>query len=338
MSPFLFVLAAEGLNGLLSKAVELKLFSPFMVGDEGPGVTHLQFSDDTILVGVPTFENLWCLKAVLRSFEMVSGMKINFYKSKLVGKNVDADFMTMASCFLHCKIGGLPFQFLGIPVGVNPRKVVTWNPVLEAMRSRLGSWQNKFLSLGGRVTFLNSVLNSIPIHWLSFYKMPRAIVKEITRLQRNFLWAGTADNHKIPWVRWSQVCKRKEEGGLGVKNVEDFNKSLLCKWLWRILTNDNKLWCKLVRARMGVDDELFETRRGAVRISSVWWEDICRIGKENNGLFFKEISKRLGSGESVKFWKEVWLGTEAFAVMFPRLISSKKNGLVNQMGDWDGEI
>lgn len=33
----------------------------------------------------------------------------------------------------------------------------------------------------------------------------------------------------------------KENGGLGVKNIELFNKSLLLKWKWRIL-QENRLF------------------------------------------------------------------------------------------------
>jgi hypothetical protein len=80
------------------------------------------------------------LKALLRGFEMVSGLKVNFHKSCLMGVNVSADFLEMASIFLNCKVGSMPFMYLGLPVGVNPKKLSTWEPVLERINARLRSW------------------------------------------------------------------------------------------------------------------------------------------------------------------------------------------------------
>ena len=44
---------------------------------------------------------------------------------------------------------------------------------------------------------INSVLNSIPIYYLSFMKMPVEVWKKIVRLQREFLWGGVGGGKKI---------------------------------------------------------------------------------------------------------------------------------------------
>jgi hypothetical protein len=54
-------------------------------------------------------------------FELVSGLKVNFSKSILIGVNVSTNFLHVAENFLHCKLGSLPFTYLGLPVGANPR-------------------------------------------------------------------------------------------------------------------------------------------------------------------------------------------------------------------------
>jgi hypothetical protein len=54
-------------------------------------------------------DNLWTLKAVLRGFEMASGLKVNFWKSCIMSVNVTNDFLVMASKFLNCRIW--PFAF-----------------------------------------------------------------------------------------------------------------------------------------------------------------------------------------------------------------------------------
>jgi len=49
------------------------------------------------------------------------------------------------------------------------------------------------VSLGGRITLLNAVLNVIPIFFLSFMKIPANVLKMVIRIQREFLWGGFAN-------------------------------------------------------------------------------------------------------------------------------------------------
>jgi hypothetical protein len=107
----------------------------------------------------------------------VSGLKINFVKSKLYGLNVDTSLLEAGSSFLSCRDEVVPFKFLGIPVGANPRRRDTWSPVVEAMTKRLTSWNSRQLSYGGRITLINSVLTSLPLYFFSFYKAPCCILK-----------------------------------------------------------------------------------------------------------------------------------------------------------------
>lgn len=79
LSPFLYLLVAEGLSCLMEKAVTTWRFKGCELGNDGPSV---QYADDTILVGDANWGNLWVMKAVLRCFELVSGLKVNFKKIK----------------------------------------------------------------------------------------------------------------------------------------------------------------------------------------------------------------------------------------------------------------
>jgi hypothetical protein len=170
LAPFLFLLVAEGLGGVMKRAVELNSFHGFRVGNSDVVISHLQYADDTICVGEASIDNLWSLKAILRGFEMVSGLKVNYWKSSLMGVNVSSQFLDLASTFLNCKSSSIPFMYLGLPVGANPRRVSTWEPLLESIRKRLGVWGNKFVSFGGRIVLLNSVLNVILI--FNFSRLP----------------------------------------------------------------------------------------------------------------------------------------------------------------------
>jgi hypothetical protein len=48
---------------------------------------------------------------------------------------VDNTFMEMANTFLNCIRGEIPFKYLGLPVGANPRRMSTWAPMVEKIRA-----------------------------------------------------------------------------------------------------------------------------------------------------------------------------------------------------------
>ena len=115
---------------------------------------------------------------------MASGLKINSFNICLMGINVGPEFMGMACTFLNCVQGSFPFKYLGLPVGGNSGCAKTWDPLLDQFSKTLYSWGNNYLSLGGRIVLLNSVLNVIPIFYVSFFKMLGCVAKKIVRIQR----------------------------------------------------------------------------------------------------------------------------------------------------------
>ncbi|MCI10071.1 RNA-directed DNA polymerase (Reverse transcriptase), partial [Trifolium medium] len=214
-------------------------------------ISHLQYADDTLCIDEASVDNLWTLKAILRGFESVSGLKVNFWKSGLIGVNVSPILMSMACTFLNCRPGSLPFKYLGLSIGVNPKSLSTWDPLLVHLRNRLSSWRNKHISLGGRIVMINVVLNAIPLFYLSFLKMPAKVWKKVVRIQREFLWGRGRGGKKISWVRWSVVCQDKNKGGLGVQDIRLVNISLLSKWRWRLLLPGRPLWKDVLVAKYG---------------------------------------------------------------------------------------
>ncbi|MCH97064.1 cysteine-rich receptor-like protein kinase, partial [Trifolium medium] len=63
------------------------------------------FADDTLLLGTKSWANVRALRTVLVLFEMMSGLKVNFNKSMLVGVNIDDSWFRAAATALHCKVG-----------------------------------------------------------------------------------------------------------------------------------------------------------------------------------------------------------------------------------------
>jgi hypothetical protein len=46
------------------------------------------------------------------------------------------------------------------------------------VEKRLASWKGKHLSIGGRLTVINSVLSSLPMYMMSFFAIPKDVLKK----------------------------------------------------------------------------------------------------------------------------------------------------------------
>lgn len=171
LSNFLFFLVMEVLTCMMNKEVDRGYFRSFKINKE-EDVNILQFTDDTIIMAQGCSDNLWSMKAILRGFEMMLGLKVNFYKSKTYGIHVGQWFLNVASVFLSCKTDILPFKFLGVKVGDSTKKIVIWKDAINQFKSILEVWKGRHLTMVGQVVLINQVLNEIFIYSLFFYKAP----------------------------------------------------------------------------------------------------------------------------------------------------------------------
>ncbi|MCH80733.1 LINE-1 reverse transcriptase like, partial [Trifolium medium] len=259
---------------------------------------------------------------------MRKAVELNLFKGFTVGRDgVVVSHLQYAddTVYRGSVAGVVPFKYLGLPVGANPRRIATWEPLLEHIRRKLNSWGNKFISLGGRIVLLNSVLNSIPIFYMSFMKMPSQVWKKIISIQRDFLWGGVRGGRKISWVKWDVVCLKKCDGGLGVKDVRIMNLSLLAKWRWRILQNECSLWREVIAARYGTHISFSADWSGYTfpSNSSAWWKDLRDLegAATSPNWISGAMERRVGNGRTTTFWLQNWIGGSALRDKFPRLYS-----------------
>ena len=159
LSPFLFLLAAEGFNILMNSLSDTHHFHGYKVGSPVPTVvSHLQFADDTLIIAEKSWANVRATRAVLILFEAISGLKVNFNKSQLIGINVHGSWLNEAALVLKCKDGNLPFVYLGLPIGGDVRRLSFWDPIIHRIKTRLSGWKAKHLFFYGRLVLLKSVL------------------------------------------------------------------------------------------------------------------------------------------------------------------------------------
>lgn len=153
---------------------------------------------------------------------------------------------------LGCKIGSWPLQYLGVPLGVLQKSMALREPLINKFKRNIGNWTGSNLNLAGKLVLIMVTLDSLPIYWFNFFKMPKGIQKQIDRIRRNFLW----ERNKIHLTNWSTVTRNKQQGGLGVtnlKNLEQRNLVMLGKNWWHVKTNKDTIFLKVLKVKYGID-------------------------------------------------------------------------------------
>ena len=229
LSPLLFVLAADLLQSIVNKACEGGILRLPLPNNCGPDFPIIQYADDTILIMEACPRQLFFLKAMLNSFADSTGLHVNYHKSNIYPINVTDQKMEILANTFHCKIGSLPFTYLGLPLGIQRPKLGAFLPLIQKIEKRLAS-TSIFLSQAGRLQMVNAVFSSLPTYYMCILKLPKTMIRHIDRLRRHCLWRGADLNaKKPPQVAWSSVCRPKHQGGLGVINLSLQNQALLMK-------------------------------------------------------------------------------------------------------------
>ncbi|GJX79562.1 RNA-directed DNA polymerase, eukaryota [Tanacetum coccineum] len=321
LAPYLFILIMESLHLSLSRAIEAGIFKGIKIGSS-LNISHLFYADDAVFIGEWSIANLSGITHILHCFSLLSGLSINLKKSHLLGVGIRSEDVNAAALYFGCSTMKTPFKYLGVMVGGNSSTLQAWDDTIGKLKARLSNWKLKTLSVGGRLTLLKSVLGSTPIYNMSIYKVPKSVLQTMESIRRNFFNGVQCDERKIVWIKWAKVLASKKYGGLGVSSFYALNRALLFKWVWRFISRDNSLWCRLIMSMHG--SSLYKL--SPFRYST--WKSIIRevhMLKDRGVDLISHCHIRVGNGLRTQFWNEVWIGDTQLRVMFPRIYALEIN-------------
>ena len=104
------------------------------------------------------------------------------------------------------------------------------------------------LRWGGRLTLLDSVVTQLSLYHMSMWLMNKTFIERLDKHRRKFFWQGCNKKRRYHLVRWDRICRSRDKGGLGVKDLHKQNVSLMVKWWWKLETQTG-MWQDIVRAR-----------------------------------------------------------------------------------------
>jgi exonuclease III len=312
MSPILFNIVADMLAILIDRAKadgQIRGIIPHLLDD---GLSILQYADDTIIFLDHDPKQAKNLKLLLCAFEQLSGLKINFHKSEIFCYGAAKEMEQYYTNLFGCNSGVYPFRYLGIPMHHRQLLNSEWRKVEERFEHKLSCWKAKYLSYGGRLVLLNSVLSSLPMFMMSFFEIPRGVLKNLDYFRSRFFWQGSTDRHKYRLARWDILCRPKDQGGLGILDLQLQNKCLLAKWLINLLNTDGT-WQTLLRNKYLRSRTL--TQVSAKPNDSHFWRGLMHIKDDvlAKGSFI------IKDGTYTRFWDDTWMGDKPLKDRYPSL-------------------
>ncbi|XP_019195011.1 PREDICTED: uncharacterized protein LOC109188829 [Ipomoea nil] len=304
LSPYLFLICAEGLSVLLQRAQMSGLIHGCRVARGASQISHLFFADDSLLFFRADEEEAGVIKQCLGRYEELSGQKVNYHKSSVCfSRNTSVEDRGEVAICLQVDQAPNFGKYLGLPSFVGRNKKAVFSYIEDRIKQRIGSWNNKFL----------------------------------TQRTMNKYWWGTGMDRGIHWKGWDKLSIPKKYGGMGFKDLKNFNLAMLGKQAWRPLTSPDTLVAKVYKARYYPNTTFVDAKVGGCPSHS--WRSIMAA----HDMVVARVRRRIGDGKTTLIWGHPWLPDNPSPLVHTdmpvELRHAKVVGLIDeQTATWDPHI
>ncbi|XP_061993762.1 uncharacterized mitochondrial protein AtMg00310-like [Rosa rugosa] len=120
-------------------------------------------------------------------------------------------------------------KYLELPTTIGRNKKEVFQKMNERLDFHMQGWQGKFLLKTGKLVLIKAVAQAIPTYSMSVFQLPIRVCKKFQSKVSQFWWGKGGGKRGIHWCSWKKLCKRKEERGLGFRDLRAFNQSMLAK-------------------------------------------------------------------------------------------------------------
>ncbi|XP_048621873.1 uncharacterized protein LOC125591527 [Brassica napus] len=202
------------LSLMLNRGAEERKFA-YHAKSHSTRLTHLCFADDLLIFTDGTLESVQAVISILDEFALHSGLKISVQKSSFFSSGISQDQVNLISSAMGLSPGVLPVRYLGVPLTTKKLSLYNCGPLIQQIKSRVNSWSSRALSFAGRLLLINTGSHSAKVSW--------------------------------------ETCTLdKSEGGLGCRDLVNWNTACILKLIWMLFTCSGSIWvARWIKIRVG---------------------------------------------------------------------------------------
>lgn len=230
ISSFLFLCVIEVLSIMLK---ENTLIDTVLVN----GIKKLlgMYADDVWNVIKNSPESLKQLMEMYKYFESCTGLKINYDKTEVMRIGALGPCDARVYTLFPLKWTDGPVKILGIDIYNSTQETgdKNYDIFCDKFKSKLSSWQNRGLTLLGKILVINTLLISQVVYkMLMVTTMTNERYLTLKNTIVNFLW-----DHRRPKIAYSKLILSYKDGGLKLHDLKIKDKSLKLSWVPKMLAD-----------------------------------------------------------------------------------------------------
>jgi len=262
------------------------------------------FVDDLIICGQANLHEAHTIHTALYDFCRQSGQIPNLNKSSIL-------FSRNVPDHIKNDIRGV------FPVSdLQPNTLHLGHPLIFNRKDRNKAYafiKNKFhakftsvkankLNHAGRLTYIQSVISSIPVYYMSTILFSKTFIEELTTIIKRVWWSRIQEENStrpIQFRSWEDMCQNKNNGGLGIRNLHLVNKSLIMNVAYNIVTNKNPLLSAVIKAKYYPNSSFWTVPNSTTKLA--FWSSVLQVRKELSS----NVHLQLHDGNS-SIWSSPW--------------------------------
>ncbi|XP_065626375.1 uncharacterized protein LOC136066260 [Quercus suber] len=167
LSPYLFLIVAEGLSALIKKSVEEGALEVFR-----------------LIFCKATLSDCDSLQRIFQVYEKASGQQLNRAKTSLFfSTNTSREIQEDIKNRFGAQVIKQHEKYLGLPSLVGRNKRASFNDIKDKLSKKLAGWKGKLLSKAGKEVLIKAVAQAIPTYTMSCFNIPDSLCDELTTKQ-----------------------------------------------------------------------------------------------------------------------------------------------------------
>uniref|UniRef100_J3M5K6 Reverse transcriptase zinc-binding domain-containing protein n=1 Tax=Oryza brachyantha TaxID=4533 RepID=J3M5K6_ORYBR len=249
------------------------------LSSSGPSIISLFYADDLIITGQANLQEATNLITTLSSFLQISGQTPNWGKSSILFSSATSqEERNIVKGIFPVSDFSAATTYLGHPIFLAAStRSAAYFFLVDKFRGISSLRANK-LSHAGRLTLIKSVFSSIPIYYMSHMLLSAKLIRKLTSIIRKFWWKGSLDNNSsdgICFRSWKDICRPKDEGGLGIRDLMMMNKSLVIHSAWNFLKNPNTLIAQVLKHKYFPHTSFWNCNKHTPK--SAFWSSVLKL-------------------------------------------------------------